>query len=200
MKTLKFIDSEFSCSVSEGPSYLPEIAIVGRSNVGKSSLINHLLNKKTAKVSATPGKTKTVNFFKIDNKINLVDLPGYGFAKVDKKQKNIWAKSVDHYLLNTKNLQLFLLLIDIRRKPTDHDILFYSWALEKNIPIILIFTKCDKAKSKELNINTQNTINTFVKINNKAIKYFIHYSIKDNKGKKALIYHINKHLFSGENK
>ncbi len=129
---------------------LEEIAFLGRSNVGKSSLINHLLQKpKLAKVSATPGKTQTLNFFNVDNQICLVDLPGYGFAKVPKALKKEWAVSIDTYLKMRTSLKLFILLLDCRRIPSQEDIDCLLWANFYKKPLIIVFTKSDKLRAKE---------------------------------------------------
>lgn len=129
---------------------LEEIAFLGRSNVGKSSLINHLLQKpKLAKVSATPGKTQTLNFFNVDNQICLVDLPGYGFAKVPKALKKEWAVSIDTYLKTRASLKLFILLLDCRRTPSQEDIDCLLWADFYKKPLIIVFTKSDKLRAKE---------------------------------------------------
>src|ERR1051326_1001922 len=113
-----FGEKSFPKMLSLQGSPLPEIVIVGRSNVGKSSLINHLLNAKLAKTSSTPGKTQSINFYSIDGQAALVDLPGYGYAKVSKPIKEEWAGFIDHYLQNRKELKLILFLIDSRRELT----------------------------------------------------------------------------------
>jgi len=128
----------------------PEIAIVGRSNVGKSSLINHLLKRKgLAKTSSTPGKTQTINFFLIDGAFYLVDLPGYGFAKSSQETQKNWKLAIDDYLNNRTKINLFLLLLDIRHLPKETDIAFIQWATGHHIPLLLIFTKTDKVKKSE---------------------------------------------------
>lgn len=129
---------------------LPEIALTGRSNVGKSSLINHLLNTKIAKVSATPGKTQLINFFLINEKYLLVDLPGYGFAQAPLAAIKKWSESIDHYLNHRSNLKLILLLIDSRRGPNEEDLFLLDWARQKQIPIAAIYTKTDKLSPSEL--------------------------------------------------
>lgn len=131
---------------------LPEIAIVGRSNVGKSSLINVMThNSGLAKVSGTPGKTRLVNFFSINDAFCLVDLPGYGFAKVSKGEKDSWDRMIQGYFDSTKNLRAILVLMDIRHAPNDFDkqMLYYSQLM--SIPFVLVATKADKiAKSKRI--------------------------------------------------
>jgi len=129
---------------------LPEIAICGKSNVGKSSLINYLTNNsKLAKVSATPGKTRLVNFFVLNESFVLVDLPGYGYARVSRQEKLSWAEMVETYLNTTKNLRALLILLDIRRKPNEDDRMMLKWASVYGIPVIVVATKADKiAKTK----------------------------------------------------
>jgi len=126
-----------------------EFAFAGHSNVGKSSLINKLLNRKTlARVSATPGKTSTINFFSVDN-IYIVDLPGYGYAKVSKNEKIRWAKLIEGYLHSDRELALVFQLIDFRHKPTEDDILMINFLIDSEIPFVVVLTKADKLKSRE---------------------------------------------------
>lgn len=130
----------------------PEIALIGRSNVGKSSLINAILESSgAAKISSTPGKTQVINHFLVEDSWYLVDLPGYGYARVSRGERNKWEKMVRDYLLKRENLMLLLLLIDSRIPPQKSDLEFASFAGKNGIPIHLIFTKADKqsaAKSK----------------------------------------------------
>lgn len=129
---------------------LPEIAFLGRSNVGKSSLINSLVNRKSlAHTSSKPGKTQTLNFYNINNDFCLVDVPGYGFAKVSKKEQERFGQMVENYLVNRDNLRGVVLLIDSRHKPTDDDKLMYNYIKYYHLPILIIATKSDKiTKSK----------------------------------------------------
>lgn len=134
----------------------PEIALVGRSNVGKSSLINKLVNRKNlAKSSSTPGKTRTINFYMVNESWYLVDLPGYGFAKVSKTEKLKWNKMIENYLSERKQLRGVIQLVDIRHVPTENDILMKEWLMHYQIPLLLIATKADKisrgARQKHLN-------------------------------------------------
>lgn len=124
---------------------LPEIALVGRSNVGKSSLINKTLNrKKLAKSSSTPGKTRTINYYLINNQWYFVDLPGYGFAKVSKTEKMKWAKMIENYLVKREPLKGIMQLIDIRHPPSDSDIMMHEWLNKIELPILVVATKSDK--------------------------------------------------------
>ena len=142
--------SEFPILKNPQGQLLPEIALVGKSNVGKSSLINHLFNeRKLARTSATPGKTQLLNFFLIDNSFLLVDLPGYGFAKAPPEEIAKWAQAIDTYLNSRPTLRLLLLLIDSRRDIGEEDRSLLSWAKEKKIPLLLIFTKTDKLSPAE---------------------------------------------------
>ncbi len=126
---------------------LPEVALCGKSNVGKSSLINHFFNRKgLAKVSATPGKTQTLNFFAIEDELAFVDLPGYGFARVPKHLKDAWSKNLNDYLETRKNLKLLLILIDSRRTPSEEDLALIQWAKHLGKAALVIYTKCDQLK------------------------------------------------------
>lgn len=128
-----------------------EVAFVGRSNVGKSSIINSLTNRKgLAKVSSTPGKTRLINFFLINNKYHLVDLPGYGYAKVSKTEKATWGKIIESYLLNRPQLKKVVLLVDSRHKPTGDDILMYKWIKYYGHNTLVVATKKDKLKKSEI--------------------------------------------------
>ena len=139
--------AEFVKSVADNNFYqsdMSEIAFVGRSNVGKSSLINFITNrKKLAKTSSTPGKTKLINYFIINNSFLLVDLPGYGYAEVSKKEKTNWAKYLEEYLRTSKNLKCVYLLLDIRRTPTNQDEQMLEFLYFNRIPCKVVVTKID---------------------------------------------------------
>ena len=152
---MKIKKSEFVTSAVTKDQYpeseLPEIAMVGRSNVGKSSLINMLLNRKNlARTSGTPGKTQLINFFDIDGKFTLVDLPGYGYARVSKEQKKTWGKIIETYLQTRTNLLEVFLLVDLRHKPTQEDIDMYQWIKSYGFNGIVVGTKHDKIKRSQL--------------------------------------------------
>lgn len=124
---------------------IPEFALAGRSNVGKSSFINKMLNrKKLARTSQRPGKTQTLNFYSINHLVYFVDVPGYGFAKVPKAEKDAWGKMIETYIQSREQLKAVIQIIDIRHEPSNDDKLMYSWLKHFEIPVIVIATKCDK--------------------------------------------------------
>ena len=124
---------------------MPEIALAGRSNVGKSSFINTLLNRKNlARTSAKPGKTQLLNFYNIDDSLHFVDVPGYGYAKVSKSERAKWGKMIEEYLTSRENLQAVVSLVDFRHEPSVDDIQMYEFLKYYDIPVILVATKADK--------------------------------------------------------
>ena len=124
---------------------LPEIVLLGRSNVGKSSLINAVLGRKNfARTSSTPGKTATINFYNVDDKARLVDLPGYGYSKRTDSEKEKWAKMIEDYICKGKYIYRYVQLIDIRHLPTENDKIMHNWVQSRNIPQTIVFTKSDK--------------------------------------------------------
>lgn len=128
----------------------PEIAFAGKSNVGKSSLINSLMNRKAyARTSATPGKTQTINYYNINDELYLVDLPGYGYAKVSEKEKERWGQMTERYLYGSRQLKAVFLLIDIRHDPSANDKMMYDWIVSKGYNPIIIATKLDKIKRSQ---------------------------------------------------
>ena len=132
-------------------SELPEVAFAGKSNVGKSSLINALMNRKAlARTSASPGKTQTINFYNINDAMYLVDLPGYGYAKVSQSVKEQWGKLIERYLQKSKQLKAVFLLIDIRHDPSANDKMMYDWIVHNGYQPIIIATKVDKLKRSQI--------------------------------------------------
>ncbi len=128
----------------------PEIAFAGKSNVGKSSLINALINRKAlARTSSQPGKTQTINFYHVNQTFYYVDLPGYGYAKVAKTEKEKWGKMIEQYLKKSKQLKAVFLLVDIRHAPSENDRIMYQWILENGFHPIVIATKLDKIKRSQ---------------------------------------------------
>ncbi|MEK4495012.1 ribosome biogenesis GTP-binding protein YihA/YsxC [Ureibacillus sp. FSL W8-0352] len=124
---------------------LPEFALAGRSNVGKSSFINKMINRKSlARTSSKPGKTQTLNFYKIENQLFFVDVPGYGYAKVSKKEREAWGKMIEKYLTGRSVLQAVILIVDLRHPPTADDQMMYDFLKHYNIPAIVVATKADK--------------------------------------------------------
>lgn len=138
----------------------PEIALSGRSNVGKSSLINTLLGRKSlARVSSAPGKTITINYYSIDNKIYLVDLPGYGYAKRSKESKRSWSSLTEDYFLKNPSsdaIKLVIQLIDIRTGPTEDDVMMINWMIDMGVPFVVVTTKTDKLSKSQLNTALEN--------------------------------------------
>ena len=129
---------------------LPEIALAGRSNVGKSSFINTIFNRKgLAKISSTPGKTRTLNYYNVENKFYLVDLPGFGYAKVSKTERDNWEKLLIKYFQNNPKISRIIHFIDSRHKPTQLDIILNKFLIELDIPYIVILNKTDKLKQSE---------------------------------------------------
>ncbi|WP_293874646.1 ribosome biogenesis GTP-binding protein YihA/YsxC [Streptococcus sp. A12] len=124
---------------------IPEVALAGRSNVGKSSFINTMLNRKNlARTSGKPGKTQLLNFFNIDDKLRFVDVPGYGYARVSKKEREKWGKMIEEYLTSRENLRAVVSLVDLRHEPSDDDVQMYEFLKYYEIPVILVATKADK--------------------------------------------------------
>lgn len=130
---------------------LPEIALAGRSNVGKSSFINTLLQrKKLAHTSSRPGKTRTLNFYEVDETVILVDVPGYGYAKVSKKEKAQWGQLIEHYLTTRKQLRGVVQIVDLRHPPTREDVQMYDYLKYFELPVIIVATKADKLSKNKL--------------------------------------------------
>lgn len=150
---IKSVNLETVCGVtSKLPENVhPEVAFAGKSNVGKSSLINALMNRKSlARTSAQPGKTQTINYYNINNTFYLVDLPGYGYAKANEKVKAQWGKMIEDYLHKSKQLRYVFLLIDIRHEPGSNDVIMYDWIRKHGYQPIIIATKLDKINRSQI--------------------------------------------------
>ena len=151
--TIKSVELETVCGVtSRLPEHLlPEIAFAGKSNVGKSSLINTLVNRKAlARTSSQPGKTQTINFYNINQAMYLVDLPGYGYAKVPDSEREKWGRMIERYLHQSRQLKAVFLLVDIRHKPSGNDKTMYDWMVYQGFHPIIIATKLDKLKKSQV--------------------------------------------------
>ena len=149
---IKNVSLETVCGITSKlpENTLPEIAFAGKSNVGKSSLINALMNRKSlARTSAQPGKTQTINFYNINQEFYLVDLPGYGYAKVSEQEKQKWGRMIERYLHGSKQLRAVFLLIDIRHDPSANDKMMYDWIVSQGYQPIIIATKLDKIKRSQ---------------------------------------------------
>jgi GTP-binding protein len=185
---MKIVSAEFMISAVSDQQYprgdLPEIAFVGRSNVGKSSLINSLLNrKKLVKTSATPGKTQMINFFDVNHEFVCADLPGYGFAKVPKAVQKKWQSLVEQYLTSRENLRTVIFIVDIRRKPTDLDLHMQEWLEQYEVDYILVATKADKLSQAEQSKQLKQIRQAFLK---DARQEMVAYSSKNQRGRKEL--------------
>lgn len=181
--------SEFVISAVKRAQYpideRAEIAFVGRSNVGKSSIINAITNrKKLARVSQTPGKTRLINFFIINNDFYLVDLPGYGYAKVSKQEKESWGKTIETYLCDRDELKRVVLLVDSRHKPTADDIMMHEWIKHYGYDVTVVATKSDKLSNNEI-AKSKKVIRETLKLNKEDKLYF--FSSVNKKGRDELI-------------
>ena len=150
---IKSANLETVCGVTSKPpvNSLPEVAFAGKSNVGKSTLINGIMNRKSyARVSAQPGKTQTINYYNINDALYLVDLPGYGYATANVKVRQKWGEMIERYLNTSEALKAVFLLIDIRHEPSNNDIMMYDWIVQAGFNPIIIATKADKIKRSQL--------------------------------------------------
>jgi GTP-binding protein len=193
---MKIISAEFIKSAVWPPQYppatLPEIAFVGRSNVGKSSLINTLVGRKNlAKTSNTPGRTQLINFFLINETLSFVDLPGYGFAKVSQSVKKNWGEMVEAYLKERQSLALVIFILDIRRNPSDDDLSLRDWLEHYRIPYLNILTKADKLSNNQVIVQKREIERAF---NVSAKKNSILFSAKTQKGKDDIWQALEDHL------
>ncbi|MDR3626314.1 MAG: ribosome biogenesis GTP-binding protein YihA/YsxC [Ignavibacteriaceae bacterium] len=164
---------------------LPEVILCGRSNVGKSSFINSLLGRQgLAKISSTPGKTRCINYYLIDNKFYLVDLPGYGYAKTSQKERLFWGKLVSEFISSSENIVLAIHLIDCRHKPTDLDIQLNLLLIQSRVPFDVILSKSDKLKQSEYKPSRESTFNNLAGL--VSPEDIIFYSSIKGKGKKEV--------------
>lgn len=163
---------------------LPEVAVAGRSNVGKSSLLNDLFHSKhLVKTSATPGKTQALNFFIFEDQIAFADLPGYGYAQVPQNVKKQWGPMVQTYLDERETLKLILFLMDIRRIPNQDDLQFLDWIVHCEKSMILVLTKVDKINRNERKLNTTKILDAFGASN----IHYVYYSVTKNQGRRELL-------------
>lgn len=186
---MRIKQSEFIISAVKKQQYPTdnrvEIAFVGRSNVGKSSIINALTNrKKLAKVSQTPGKTRLINFFLINNDFYLVDLPGYGYAKVSKAEKASWGQTIERYLNGREELKRVVLLVDSRHKPTADDVMMHEWIKHYGYDVIVVATKSDKLSNNNIK-KSEKVIRETLKLDKEDKLYF--FSSLNKKGSEQLI-------------
>ncbi len=176
------------------PPNKPEFAFIGRSNVGKSSLINMLTNHKhLAKISGRPGKTQLINHFEIDGKWYMVDLPGYGFAKVSKKLKADWDKMIKSYLTERENLTATFVLVDSRLNPQQIDIDFILWCAKNEIPVAILFTKADKQSNSRTHENVNKFLEEMENLFQEAPDFFVT-SATTGLGKDELIGYIEENV------
>ncbi|MBQ3655424.1 MAG: YihA family ribosome biogenesis GTP-binding protein [Bacteroidales bacterium] len=190
---MKIISAEFVISNTDvkkcPPQTLPEYAFIGRSNVGKSSLINMLTGKKDlAKTSSTPGKTQLINHFIVNNEWYIVDLPGYGFAKPNLKVVESWKKFTTKYFLSRENLMCTFVLIDIRHEPQKKDVEFMEFMAENGLPFVMVFTKADKISMGAAKKNIENYFKEMRKTWAELPKYFVSSALKKSGGQEILDY------------
>ena len=146
---VRFLTSVYDIKQLPGPD-LPELAFAGRSNVGKSSLLNRLIKRRNlVKTSSRPGKTQSLNYFLLDNSIYLVDLPGYGYAKVSKKMQAAWRDLISGYLESRKNLKCVVVIVDLRHETKSADLQLVEWLRRQEIPFLLVYTKADKLSANQ---------------------------------------------------
>lgn len=191
-------DARFISSITDlrqaPDKVLPEFALIGRSNVGKSSLINMLTNRRNlAKTSTKPGKTQTINHYLIDDSWYLVDLPGFGYASVSKERRKGFGKIIDNYVLKSKNLFCLFVLVDSRLKPQPIDLSFINWAGKNNVPLALIYTKTDKLSNNKLRENIKLFENTLLETWSEIPPSFVTSAVKA-KGKKEILEFIDLSL------
>ena len=192
---INFNKAEFVLSAAAPSQFvrdgLHQLAFAGRSNVGKSSVINRLVNRKNfARVGASPGKTTQINYFKIDNKLYLVDLPGYGYAKVSKGERDRWGKLMESYFAHPELMSLGVMIVDSRHKPTADDCTMAQWFKDTGRPLIVVANKLDKLKKSEIEPNLQ-TIRDTLELDEDTL--VIPFSAEKGTGKEELL----RAIFSG---
>ncbi|MBQ3433798.1 MAG: YihA family ribosome biogenesis GTP-binding protein [Selenomonadaceae bacterium] len=202
MEEITIVKSEYVTSAVSRATcpeeLLPEIVFVGRSNVGKSSLINSLTNRKAlARTSGTPGKTQTINFFRVEFKADdtrrafyLVDLPGYGYAKTSKTNRKLWAKFIDEYLSSRRDIKFVCQLVDMRHPPMESDLKSFASLVEKNLPVLIVATKSDKLGKTQ----RQKHLDAIQKAFDIDAESILPYSSVKNEGRSALLDVIAKSL------
>ena len=180
-------------SVSDCPKDgLPQIAFAGKSNVGKSSVINRIVNRKNfARVGASPGKTSQINYFKIDGKLYLVDLPGYGYAKVSKAERDRWGKLMEDYFQSAGLIHLGVQIVDARHKPTADDVTMHDYFVQTGCPVVIVANKLDKLKAREIEPNLAKIRETLSLRDDEII---VPFSAEKGTGKEQLINAILDHL------
>lgn len=183
-KEQKFIKSVYS--IEDIPKLrFPEVVLCGRSNVGKSSFINSLFNRKDlAKISSTPGKTRSINYYQIDNNFYIVDLPGYGYAKVSASERRKWAMLIENFFTNSQMINLVIHIIDARHKPTELDLKLNQLLKDLNLPYIFLLNKSDKLKQSEFKQSFKNLSEEFPEAKLNENTYF--YSAIKGTGKKEI--------------
>lgn len=189
------IKSPFPVVKNAKREVLPEVAVAGRSNVGKSTLLNDLFaSKNLVKTSSIPGKTQLINFFTINDKLSFVDLPGYGFAKVPLEVRKEWGPMIQGYLNDRESLKLILFLFDIRREPVEEDLRLMEWIASAEKGVILVLTKVDKLTENEKRAQTKKILDSFGVEN----LHYIHYSAPKHVGRDVLIHMLNEALAEEE--
>lgn len=195
IKNVQYVKSILSANERPTPA-LPEIAFVGRSNVGKSSLINCLANvKNLARVSKQPGKTRAINYFSVDNRFYLVDLPGYGFAKISKSARVDWQRVIEAYLLNNQQIRSILVLIDSKVGAKENDRQLIEWLEFNRAPYRVVATKVDKISRSERAVQARKIREALNQSRNEPLLFF---SAKDRTGREELLKYIGELLESGE--
>ena len=193
---INFNQAEFVLSAVKPATFIrdgrPQVTFAGRSNVGKSSVINRLLNRKNfARVGATPGKTTQINYFRIDGKIYFTDLPGYGYAKVSKDERDRWGRLMENYFRSAGLIDLGVLIVDARHKPTADDVTMHDYFVQTGCPVVIVANKLDKLKAREIEPNLAQIRETLSLRDDELV---IPFSAEKGTGKEQLIAAILDHL------